>query len=69
MVLVTSSRSASTALPSEQNQPGRRLAHDAQPTGDGRADALLPPLRAAVIPYSAIFLPCIQSAYLHARWM
>src|SRR3954452_1085969 len=33
MVLVASSRSASTALPREQNQPGRRLEQAAQPTG------------------------------------
>jgi hypothetical protein len=33
MVLVASSRSARTALPSEQNQPGRRLEQAAQPAG------------------------------------
>ncbi len=37
MVEVASSRSANTALPREQNQPGRRLAHAAQPTGACRA--------------------------------
>jgi hypothetical protein len=36
-VLVASSRSASTALPREQNQPGRRLAQAAHPTGTCRA--------------------------------
>ena len=36
MVVVASSRSARTALPNEQNHPGRRLEHAAQPTGDCR---------------------------------
>jgi hypothetical protein len=40
MVLVTSSRSANTALPREQNQPGRRLAQAAHPTGTCRAICL-----------------------------
>jgi hypothetical protein len=35
-VLVASSRSAKTALPSEQNQPGRRFAQAAHPSGDVR---------------------------------
>src|SRR5580698_3496269 len=33
MVLVESSRSARTELPSEQNQPGRRLVQAAHPAG------------------------------------
>jgi len=40
MVLVASSRSASTELPSEQNHPGRRLEHAAQPIGEVRFTAL-----------------------------
>ena len=36
MVVVASSRSARTALPREQNHPGRRFEHAAQPTGDCR---------------------------------
>src|SRR5208282_5368882 len=40
MVLVASSRSARTALPREQNQPGRRLAQAAQPKGDDRPKCL-----------------------------
>src|ERR1700730_13496141 len=36
MVGVANSRSARTALPREQNHPGRRLEHAAHPTGDCR---------------------------------
>lgn len=40
MVLVASSRSARTALPREQNHPGRRFAQAAQPKGDDRPKCL-----------------------------
>ena len=68
MVLETSSRSARTALPREQNQPGRRLEHDAQPSGDWRP-MLFCRRVAGGIAKSAIFLPSIQSAHPAARWM
>src|SRR5580692_10941508 len=57
MVLVASSRSAKTALPSEQNQPGRRLAQAAQPMGDGRAVCLIFEFSSSEICASAIVLP------------
>lgn len=57
MVLVASSRSASTALPSEQNHPGRRLEQAAQPTTAGRTPCPFRGCTAAVIPVIAIVLP------------
>ena len=49
MVLVASSRSARTALPKEQNQPGRRLEQAAQPAGTCRVTCLCRVCVSAVI--------------------
>ena len=57
MVLVASSRSASTALPREQNQPGRRLAQAAQPTGACRHQCFCVFWIVAGNPMSAMVLP------------
>lgn len=57
MVLVASSRSARTALPREQNQPGRRLAQAAQPAGTCRATCFCRACTPAGISTSAIVLP------------
>ena len=51
---MASSRSARTALPSEQNHPGRRLAQAAQPTGTCRAACFCFTCGSVRIPASAI---------------
>jgi len=56
MVLVASSRSARTALPREQNHPGRRFAQAAQPKGDDRPIFLGRICSSNVICVSAIVL-------------
>jgi hypothetical protein len=57
MVLVASSRSARTALPREQNQPGRRLPQAAQPAGTGFATCFFRACTSAEISVSNIVLP------------
>lgn len=67
MVLVASSRSASTALPKEQNQPGRRLEQAAHPAGICRVMCFCRAFAPAEIPVSAMVLPYptpIQQVYL-----
>lgn len=57
-MLVASSRSASTALPNEQNEPGRRLAQAPQPTGDGQFVWFGFVCSSPGICLSTIILPC-----------
>jgi hypothetical protein len=57
MVLVASSRSASTELPSEQNQPGRRFEQAAHPTGACRARCFCRLCASAVISAPVMDLP------------
>ena len=54
---MASSRSAKTALPSEQNQPGRLLEQAAHPTGAGREPCVGRECVTAEVPKFAIFQP------------
>src|ERR1017187_3115193 len=64
MVLVASSRSARTALPSEQNQPGRRLEQAAHPTGACRAVCFCCGCAAAEFSVCALVLLLLLSVLL-----
>jgi hypothetical protein len=67
MVLVASSRSARTALPSEQNQPGRRLEQAAQPAGACRATFLGRPGATAACSVFPIMLPPFDPDHVRSR--
>src|ERR1017187_717380 len=57
IVVVANSRSARTALPSEQTQPGRRFEQAAHPTVDKRFAGFCLTCAISKFPASAIVLP------------
>ena len=69
MALVASSKSAKTELPREQNQPGRRLAHAAQPAGTCLERGFMRGGNPVVIPASVIATPFpTPEKYRPLRW-